>query len=105
MFEYAAKVAKPIHDGDTVWLEVDLGFGLKFVESFRLLGINAPELRTPTGPAARDYLRALIDGQPLTVKTAKDKKEKYGRYLATIFLPDGTNVNEKMVEAGHAVRY
>ena len=105
MFEYSAKVSKPIYDGDTVWLEVDLGFGLKFTENFRLLGINAPELRTPTGPAARDYLRALVEGQALVVKTSKDKKEKYGRYLATILLPDGTNVNEKMIETGHAVRY
>jgi len=114
LYEYAA-VLQRVVDGDTVILDIDLGFGVwKRGESFRLYGINAPEMRGASkvaGQAAKTYLMALLMHQlehtePLLVRTHKaDKQDKYGRYLATLWLPGGLNVNGEMVRAGHAVPY
>ena len=100
----------PVYDADTVRLTVDLGFGHQFeLGPVRLFGINAPEVRGPERPAgiiARDFLRSkLVPGQWFTVKTYKDRKGKYGRYLAEIILDDGTNINELLVDTGHAEKH
>ncbi|MCA0905118.1 thermonuclease family protein [Ruegeria marisrubri] len=113
LYTYRARLTEgtknhPIYDADTVRLTVDLGFGLTSnLGPCRLYGIDAPELRgdeRPAGIAARDFLRDLIEpGQWFTVQTIKDAKGKYGRYLCKIVLDDGTNINELLVETGHAV--
>ena len=104
MFTYTAKIIK-VYDGDTVTAKIDCGFHLNFTEKVRLYGINAPELRgkeRPEGLKARDYLRELILDKEVTIKTIKDRKGKYGRYLGEIFI--GTvNINKKLVKKGHAV--
>lgn len=79
------------------------------------MGINAPELHTPEGPAARNALAELILGRLVMIRTTKtssvratDKKEKFGRYLATVFLADPSgvlDVNGWMVTHGFAVPY
>ena len=59
-----------------------------FVEKLRLHRINASELRgkeRPKGILSRDFLREKIDGKEITIETIKDKKGKYGRYLAEIW--------------------
>lgn len=111
MYEYRATIVKVI-DGDTVEAHVDLGFAVSFVERFRLYGINAPETKGESredGRAATEFLRTLIakhtgNSGVLTIQTKKDKREKYGRYLA-VLLAGGVNLNEVMVNAGHAVPY
>ena len=102
MYEYRATLVRVV-DGDTVWLEVDLGFDIRRLDSFRLVGINAPEMNTAEGKAAREWLVARLPAV-LMIRTVKDRREKYGRYLATLYV-DGTNVNEQMIEEGHAQRY
>ena len=113
LYTYRARLTEgtrnhPVYDADTVRLTVDLGFGITSdLGPCRLFGINAPEMRgneRPAGIAARDFLRDLIEtGKSFTVETIKDRKGKYGRYLCKILLDDGTNVNELLVESGHAV--
>lgn len=101
-----------VYDGDTVSdVRVDLGFGASITVDVRLANINAPELRSPTkveGLAARDYLRGLLSGHPFVILKVL-KREKYGRALAIVYVPqsDGTllDVNKAMVDAGHAVPY
>jgi len=111
MFEYKVNLIKVI-DGDTVDFEVDLGFGMKFGERFRLYGINTPEIRTrfkeekAKGYAAKKYLRDKLknNSESLIIKTYKDKKDKYGRYLCEIFYgKKQTNLNLELVRMGHAV--
>lgn len=106
MYIYTAKV-ESIYDGDTVRLTVDLGFSIKMhKETFRLYGIDTPELRgeeREAGLKARDWLREQILGEDVIVKTYKDKKGKYGRYLAEIIYK-GRNMNEELVEKGYAVK-
>lgn len=102
----------PVYDADTVRLTVDNGFGSTLrLGPCRLYGIDAWEMRgieKVRGRAARDFLRKLLSDHPtFNIRTFKDrsseKKGKYGRYLVTIILDDGTNVNELLVEKGHAV--
>jgi micrococcal nuclease len=103
---YKAEVVK-IVDGDTVDLLVDLGFGIKFKQRFRLYGINAPEMRGETkeaGKISKVYLQELIEEQTLFIQTFKDKQGKYGRYLATLFLGD-ICINDIMVKNGYAVEF
>lgn len=109
LYFYKAKVVS-VYDGDTCRLDIDLGLSTWVrKEPIRLYGIDAPELRgdeRPQGLLARDYLRSLIGDKELFVQTIKDKKGKYGRYLGILWLDvDGAwkNVNDMMVEAGHAV--
>ncbi len=111
VYEYQAKIVRVV-DGDTVHAEVDLGFDIRFTMKLRLMGINAPELRTDDGKSARDFLMRLLmvngEYQTCTIRTEKDRTEKYGRYLATIFVPSGEfalNVNLEMIENGYAVPY
>ncbi len=114
MYEYRATVAS-IYDADTVRLNVDLGFGIWTAKrAFRLAGIDAPELGTPEGLAARDHLRQMLPvGTPIVVITIKDQGDKYGRFLAWLYRrPEDAapgmsllSVNEQLIEAGHARAY
>lgn len=106
MFEYRARVAS-IYDGDTIRVDIDLGFGIWMKDQIlRLYGIDAWEVRggeRDLGLAARDALRELIpDGTEITLRSYKDKKGKYGRWLAWIVLDNGIVVNDWLVHEGHA---
>lgn len=108
-FVYSARLhdgVKSVYDGDTVRLDVDLGHGIWIRnEPYRLYGINAPELRgwqKAGGVKARDWLRDRLAGETITIQTVQDKKGKYGRYLAALWI-GGQNVNREMVELGLAV--
>ena len=105
MFEYRAKIIK-VYDGDTVTAEIDLGFNVKVTEKIRLFGINAPEVRGPErekGIKSRDALRQMILGKEVELRTIKDRKGKYGRYLGNILLAN-ILINEWLIREGHAKR-
>ena len=112
MYEYSAKVTK-IVDGDSVWLEVDAGFRMTYRYNFRLARINTPELRSSDPEIkvkayeAKDRMAELL---PLgsVVRISTSKTGKYGRWLVEIWIDDGVtsrNVNDIMLEEGHAVNY
>lgn len=103
MYQYTAHITD-VHDGDTFTAVVDLGFCVSAKQKFRLLGIQAPELSHPDGVAAREYLSRLIAGKTLALTTAKDRREKYGRYLASIIV-DGVSVSKRLIEAGLGVEW
>lgn len=97
-----------IHDGDTITVVLDLGWRISYTSSIRLYGINAPELSTPDGVAARDYVRTLIaPGDQLTVVSHRllGATEKYGRVLASVSIPGGRDLSTLMIDSGHAVPY
>ena len=106
MYQYKAKIID-VYDGDTVTAVVDLGF-LHFQEmKLRLYGIDTPELRgeeRAQGIIVRDILRDMILDKEVIINSYKDKQGKYGRYLATILLDD-VNVNQWLLDEGHAVAY
>jgi len=95
-------------DGDTIDVLVHVGFKIDFTERFRLYGINAYEKRGKERERGLEALRWLVErikGRETRLETFKDKKGKYGRYLATLYVYDKrwVNVNKELVEKGHAV--
>jgi len=97
-------------DGDTIDVELDLGFNLSFGLRLRLYGINAPEKRgveREAGKRAQYWIEELILGEFIKIETRKDKTGKYGRMLATIYDQHNgmwRNINWLMVEQGHAIK-
>lgn len=88
LYVYKAYVTD-VYDGDTITVSIDLGFNNWAVrQKIRLLGINTPEVRGPekeSGIKVRDYVRSLILEKVVVLRTIKDKKDKYGRYLGEIY--------------------
>lgn len=89
-------------DGDTLDVTLDLGFHTLRKERLRLARINAPEMKTPQGPVSKTRLAEMLAGKSVIVKTQKDKTDKYGRFIAEVFV-DETNVNDALVAGGFAV--
>ena len=88
-------------DGDTALLIADLGFGLHLDVRGRLARINAPEMRTPDGPAAKAHLEELLRAPgPLSIECRR--QDEYGRWLVELVL-NGLNLNDRMVLDGYAV--
>lgn len=110
MYEYKAVVLNVI-DGDTIDVELDLGFDTYRNERIRLAFINTPEIRTKDEEEKRKGLLAktrvlnLILGKTITLKTIKDKTEKYGRYLGIVILESGMSLNDILVNENLAVHF
>lgn len=109
MYEYRAYVRK-VYDGDTITVDIDLGFGVVLKnQKIRLRGINTPEVRgsqRAEGLKVRDLVRGRIANKWITIKTYKDKKGKYGRWIADIYEPGAEeSINSWLLVEGHAVVY
>ena len=102
------KVARVI-DGDTVALEIDMGNRITWTGSFRLAGINAPEIGAPGAREAKEFLLDLLRNDVALATTIKP--DKYGRWLVRLYTHIGLDgvpagdVGDAMVQAGHAVEY
>jgi endonuclease YncB( thermonuclease family) len=94
-----------VHDGDTIYVKLDLGFDLTVYARVRIFGINAPELSTDAGKAARDYAKTLLPvGAAVTVLS--HGWDKYGgRIDGAITLPNGDDFGQTMIANGYAVVY
>jgi micrococcal nuclease len=114
MYEYHVKKVTNVVDGDTIDVEIDLGFDISFSSRVRLAGIDTPESRTTNkaekvlGLEAKEYVKSKIkDAKEVVIKTEKmDSSEKYGRILGWVFL-DGSkiSINEQMIADGYAWGY
>jgi endonuclease YncB( thermonuclease family) len=104
LYHYRGIVTK-VYDGDTITVDVDLGFHVTLKgEKFRLYRINTPEVRGPEkdqGIISRDWLRNRILDKEVMLVTVKDKKGKYGRWLADVWIDD-VSVNDELVTNGLA---
>ena len=107
MYEYKAYVSR-VYDGDTITVDIDLGFGIVIKsQKIRLVRINAPEIRgdeRQTGLVSRDALRDKIGNKWVTIKTSKDKKGKYGRWLGEVWI-ENVCVNDWLISEGLAEVY
>lgn len=104
MYNYNATLIKVI-DGDTVVLNVDLGFKLNITITVRLSGVDAPELNKgdkELGKKIKKELDSLLKSGKLTVNTKK--QDKYGRWLADIYVND-LHVNHFLLEKGFVINY
>lgn len=105
LFTYRG-VVKRVVDGDTVDAELDLGFGIKMHQRFRIMDIDTPETYRPKseaekihGQAASKRANELLMGETLIFKSTK-VPQIYGRYGAIITLPDGQNFATVMISEG-----
>lgn len=116
MYEYKCKILRVV-DGDTVDVDIDLGFGVWLRnERVRMMGIDTPESRTRDleekkfGLAAKKFVKDCMPvGSSQVLKTeidksGEDKKGKFGRILGD-FLIEGKKLTEMMTTEGHAVAY
>jgi len=118
MYDYNA-VVKRVVDGDTIDVDVDLGFGVKITQRLRLARIDAYETRlvkgtTPEdkekGLEAKQFVADILSGKTISIQTKKDRTGKYGRFIVEIFyFKDDDNVeepeinlNDQLVELGYA---
>lgn len=105
MYQYNATIIKVV-DGDTMHVSVDLGMDIANKTTLRIAHINAPEVSTPEGITAKSIASSLLPvGTVVVINTIKDKREKYGRYLATITLPSGDDFGTFMLDNHLAVPY
>ncbi len=114
MYEYRVKKLTGVVDGDTIDVEIDLGFNVSYAQRVRLAGIDTPESRTTDkaekalGLEAKDYLKKKLAGaKTVVIRTEKlDSSEKYGRILGWLYVDgSGESINNQMIEDGYAWGY
>lgn len=99
-YRYKHYVAK-VYDGDTITL--------KNGERVRLLGINTPEIEShyrrgeAGGQQAKKWLQDKLSAGVVFLEFDNQRRDKYKRLLAHIFLPNGEHLNKEIIEAGLAV--
>ncbi len=89
-------------DGDTIKVEIDLGWKISYKTSIRVEGINAPEMNTINGGIAKNFAETLLE-QGEEIEVLSRRLDKYGRSQAKVTLPDGRDFAQVMLESGHAV--
>ncbi len=112
MYRYRVDVTRVV-DGDTVDVDIDLGFGMTYKKQrVRLYGIDTPESRTRDlvekkyGKAAKKFLQEKIESADVVTLYSHDKG-KFGRILGELFI-DGSSdlsLNQLMINNHHAVAY
>jgi micrococcal nuclease len=110
-YHYSCKVID-IHDGDTIKVDIDLGFGVVLKnQTFRFFGINAPEIHGETktaGLKTTAYVQQVLADKDIIIESIKDEKEKFGRWLGRIYYQDGEewiNLNQKLIDMELAVKF
>jgi len=112
-YNYAGVLVKRAVDGDTLVLESG--------ERVRLIGIDTPELHESNklyrdasrtgqdirtiqglGRRAYEFTRNLVEGKRVSLEFDAEKRDKYKRLLAYVYLKDGTFVNAEIVKQGYA---
>ncbi len=95
-----------IIDGDT--LDIDCPDGRYYRTRIRLLGVDTPETVKPDTPVehfglkAHEFTESAAMGRTVTLKLDRVKtRDTYNRLLAYVILPDGTNLNERIVATGY----
>ncbi len=111
MYQYKIKKINRVIDGDTIDVDIDLGFWVTVSFKVRLKGIDAAETRTKDltekteGLAAKEWLKKELarEGEWI-IET--EKQDKYGRILGTLYLVgDPVTLNERMLNDGIAKPY
>jgi micrococcal nuclease len=115
MYEYKVNILKVV-DGDTVDVDIDLGFGVWLRnERVRLAGIDTPETRTSDaiekvfGQAAKDRLSSLLGAEAILIsrisKSGDNVKGKFGRIIGNFKTENGEVIADILMNEGHAVAY
>ena len=111
MYQYRCQILRVV-DGDTVDIDIDLGFGVWMrKQRVRLYGVDTPESRTRDleekkfGMMAKKYVKDHLPvGSDQILITHKDGKGKFGRILGQ-FVVEMTTLNDLLIKNHHAVEY
>jgi micrococcal nuclease len=95
-------------DGDTIAVNMN-----GHSEKVRFVGVDTPETHKPNtpvqcyGPAAAAYTKATIGHQRVRLVSdpLSTDRDRYGRLLRYVYLPDGTDLNEQLIITGHGFYY
>jgi micrococcal nuclease len=109
---YRVKQVLRVVDGDTIDVDIDLGFDISLTKRVRLSGVDTPESRTTDlkekalGLEVKDWLKKNLDGKKdILIKTElPDSTEKYGRILGRLYVDD-VCLNDRMIAEGYAWEY
>jgi endonuclease YncB( thermonuclease family) len=93
-----------LHDGDTISVDMD---GID--EEIRFIGVDTPETQDPRkavqcfGKAASQFTKQLIDDQPVRLEAdpLSSNRDRYGRLLRYVYLPDGRLVQAEIIKEGY----
>lgn len=106
LYTYEAEVVR-IVDADTIWMKIYLegrGGPPWVKEKLRLRDLDAPELKTPEGRAAKKFVEETAAGKQILITTTKP--DKWDRYLTDVFLTSSHGetlyLNNLLIEKGHA---
>jgi micrococcal nuclease len=111
MYHYKIKKINRIIDGDTVDLDIDLGFGITSTQRIRLKDIDAPEIRSSNLEEKKKGFEAKIWLEDKLARKGEwvietFKEDKYGRMLGVLyFVGDPVTINEMMLNEGIANLY
>ena len=93
-------------DGDTIVVEIE---GKQ--EKVRLIGVDTPETVHPQKPVeyfgkeASDFTRKIVEGKRVRLEYDWQRRDKYGRLLAYVYLEDGTFLNAEIIKQGYGFAY
>ena len=111
---YRVRQVHKVVDGDTIDVDIDLGFDVSLAKRVRLAGVDTPESRTKDevekklGLESKDWLKKNLEGaKNIIIKTElPDSTEKYGRILGWLYINDQpASLNEQMIQQGYAWSY
>lgn len=111
---YRVRQVHKVVDGDTIDVDIDLGFDVSLAKRVRLAGVDTPESRTKDevekklGLESKDWLKNRLQfAKNIIIKTElPDSTEKYGRILGWLYINDETSsLNEQMIQEGYAWSY
>lgn len=113
-YSYRCNVVRVV-DGDTIDVDIDLGFAITARKRLRLYGVNTWETRgaeRPRGLLAKEYVETLLlSVKEVWVQTLMDAEGKYGRLLAWVWVlvegdfPGYVCLNTELLRLGHGREY
>jgi micrococcal nuclease len=110
VYEYIARFVEVV-DGDTVDLDIDLGFKVKTEQRIRVAIVDAPEKKEPGWLEACEFIAQWFKANPICViKTFPDKKGKeksggFDRWLAECYDASGQALSKALLDSGNATIY
>ena len=101
--QVSAQLVTRVVDGDTIIVQ---GVG-----RVRLIGVDTPETVDPRRPVqyfgkeASEFTHRMAEGKVVRLEFDAERKDRFGRTLAYVYLPDGTFLNAEIVKQGYGHAY
>lgn len=102
MFEYQAKVCNVV-DGDTLDVEIDLGFKIATKQRIRLAHVDTPERSQENYAEAKKIVEELTLNKSVFLRTSKPSK--WGYYLAEVITETGQDVAQVLISQNLGQKY